>query len=98
MASIRKTSAILTARPGKAVELEALLRDLAAASRLEIGNLQWDLWRDQTNAEVFVIDELYVDGAAVEAHRSTPHYKAYAAKVSDLATRVAVTSVPIDIA
>jgi quinol monooxygenase YgiN len=98
MATPRKTSAILTAKPGSASELEDLLRGLAASSRSEPGNLRWDLWQDQTNPNVFVIDELYVDAAAVEAHRATPHFQAYLSRVNDLAVRVSVTSLPIDVA
>lgn len=86
-----KIMAILSARPGKAAELRALLDTMVAASRTEAGNLCYDLWVDQANEARFVLDELYVDDAAVAAHRATPHFQAYLAAIGDLAERTAVT-------
>ena len=97
MTTHAKTTAFLKAKPGKTDELERLLRNLAAPSRSEPGNLRWDLWRDLNDATTFVIDELYKDAASVEAHRATPHYKDYASKIGDLATRTAVTAGPVDV-
>jgi quinol monooxygenase YgiN len=85
-----KIVALLTARPGKLPELEALLATLQAASRAESGNLRWDIWRDQANADRLVLDELYVDQSGVAAHRETPHFKAYLAAINDLAERTAL--------
>jgi quinol monooxygenase YgiN len=85
-----KIIALLTARPGKLAELEALLQTLQAASRAEPGNLRWDIWRDQANPERLVLDELYIDNAAVAAHRETSHFKAYLAAIGDLAERTAL--------
>jgi len=92
-----KITAILTARPGKAEELEALLVSMAPHCRAEPGNLCWDVWRDTSNPDRYIIDELYRDAAAVEAHRGTPHFQAYLGKVPDLAERMSVVSKPVDI-
>ncbi|WP_315764417.1 MULTISPECIES: putative quinol monooxygenase [unclassified Bradyrhizobium] len=92
-----KTTALLKAKPGRASELIALLRALANHSRSEPGNLRWDLWQDQSDKTTFIIDELYKDAASVEAHRATPHYREYASRVDELATRTAVTSHPLDV-
>ena len=86
-----KIVAILSARPGKAAELRALLDGMVTASRAEPGNLRYDLWVDQADDSRFVLDELYVDDAAVAAHRATPHFLAYRATVGDLAERSSVT-------
>ncbi len=93
-----KITAVLTARPGRRHELEALLLDLSVSSRAEPGNLRWDIWRDQADPDRFVLDELYVDSAAVAAHRETPHFKAYVAKVGDLAERMAIVLDPVNLA
>jgi quinol monooxygenase YgiN len=85
-----KITAILTAHPGKVTELEALLTAMAPHCRAEPGNLRWDIWREPSPAARFVLDELYVDGAAVEAHRRTPHYQDYLARVPALADRTAL--------
>lgn len=82
-----KIVAILTARPGKADRLKALLRGMLPHCRAEPGNLRWDIWQDQSQADCYVLDELYVDAAAVTAHRETPHFKYYLAGISDLADR-----------
>lgn len=92
-----KITAILNARPGKAQQLEALLRDLAKSSRREAGNLRWDIWQDRDNPARFVLDELYVDAAAVLAHREAPHFLSYAAKVGELADRTAYVSLPVSV-
>ena len=93
----RKITAILKAKPGKAAELESLLKQLAIASRLEPGNLRWDIWQDQADAGTFVLDELYADDAAVLAHRATPHFQAYLASINDLAERTPIVSRPLDV-
>ncbi len=85
-----KITAILTARPGKVAELKALLVGMAPHCRAEPGNLRWDVWRDASNEDRYVLDELYRDAAAVEAHRSSPHYQAYLAQIPGLADRMAV--------
>lgn len=85
--SAAKITAILTAHPGKAADLHELLVGLAPLCRAEPGNVHWNVWRDQAHRERYVLDELYVDAAAVEAHRKTPHYQAYLARIPELADR-----------
>ena len=84
-----KITAILVAHPGKNVELRELLVGLAPHCRAEPGNLRWDVWCDRAHGERYVLDELYLDAAAVEVHRMTPHYQAYLAKIPELAERTA---------
>jgi quinol monooxygenase YgiN len=86
-----KIMAILTAHPGKDDELEGLLTAMAPHCRAEPGNLRWDIWREPIPGARFVLDELYVDDAAVEAHHSTPHYQDYLARIPALAARTALT-------
>ncbi|TNM65664.1 putative quinol monooxygenase [Aliirhizobium smilacinae] len=92
-----KIVAILTALPGKANELQALLSGMAASCRAEPGNLRWDIWQDHSNPERFVLDELYIDAAAVDAHRQTPHFKDYASKINTLAERTAYVVTPVNL-
>jgi quinol monooxygenase YgiN len=98
MSNHLKTVAIFVARPGKAGDLRTLLDGMITASRAEPGNLRYDLWQDQTDPARFVLDELYADGEAVAAHRATPHFRAYASVVNDLAERTAVTLNPVAVA
>jgi quinol monooxygenase YgiN len=85
-----KITANLTAHPGKAAELRVLLLDMAPHCRAEPGNLRWDIWRDTASPERYVLDELYCDAEAAEAHRQTPHYMNYLARVPALADRSAL--------
>jgi quinol monooxygenase YgiN len=93
-----KIVAILSARPGKAEALRALLHSMVPHCRAEPGNLRWDIWQDQMQPGRYVLDELYQHGAAAIAHRETPHFKSYVAQIGDLADRVAVTLDPVEIA
>jgi len=92
-----KTVAMLTARAGKAAELRALLEDMLTPSRLEPGNLRYDLWLDQADPGRFVLDELYLDAAALTAHRASPHFQNYLSRIGDLAERTALTLDPISV-
>jgi quinol monooxygenase YgiN len=93
-----KIIAVLTARPGKADELKALLFGMVPPSRAEPGNLRWDVWQDQAEPTRFVLDELYTDNAAIAAHRDAAHFKNYIANVSDLAERTALVLDPAMVA
>ncbi|CAO3421252.1 putative quinol monooxygenase [Azospirillum endophyticum] len=93
-----KIMAMLTAKPGKAAELRALLDGMLAPSRAEPGNLRYDLWRDRDDANRFVLDELYADAAAVAAHRETPHFRDYLTRIADLAERSALLLDPVQVA
>ena len=98
MTNTRKITALLIAKPGKAAELEALMRGMVAPCRAEAGNLRWDIWQDRDDPNRFVLDELYVDDAAVAAHRTTPHFLNYAGKVGELADRTPIVTKPYDVA
>lgn len=89
-----KIVAILVANPGKTEEVQALLSAMAPACRAEPGNLRWDVWRDPANPQRFILDELYVDAAAVEAHRQMPHFKDYVARIGTLAERTSHVVTP----
>jgi quinol monooxygenase YgiN len=97
MSSPAKITGILVARPGKAEELKALLVAMAPHSRAEPGNLRWDIWQDQSQPDRLLIDELYKDDSAVDAHHQTPHYKDYLSRIPDLAERMALVLESLDI-
>jgi quinol monooxygenase YgiN len=44
-----------------------------------------------------VLDELYIDNAAVAAHRATPHYQTYLVRIPVLADRIAVICDPLEV-
>lgn len=92
-----KTVALFVAHEGREAELEDLLRAMVTPSRGEAGNLRYDLWREAAEPRRFVLDELYVDEQAVAAHRASPHFQNYTARVSELASRTALLVTPVDI-
>ena len=91
MTSSVKTVGILTAHPGKQLELRDLLEGLIDPSRSEPGNLRYDLWTDPSQPGVFVLDELYADADAATAHQASPHFQHYRANVGALADRRALS-------
>jgi quinol monooxygenase YgiN len=93
-----KIVAVLTALPGKAADLRALIDTMLAPSRAEPGNLRYDLWQDRADPARFVIDELYVDEAAIAAHRDSAHFRAFAAASAALTERDVLLLDPIDVA
>ena len=92
-----KIVAILTANPGQAQALEDLLCDMVLPSRSEPGNLRWDIWTDPTVPGRFILDELYRDTEALDAHRGSKHFQHYRSVVSTLAEREAYVVEPLDI-
>jgi quinol monooxygenase YgiN len=97
MTSTAKIVAILDAREGKSEELRALLLGMVAPVRAEPGNLRWDIWTDPDRPGRFVLDELYVDRAAIAAHRQTPHFLSYVSRIGDLAERTAIVVDPVEV-
>jgi len=63
------------ASPQSADEVARLLPRLAEASREEEGNLSYAVARDLDDPTRFVITERYVDAAAFQAHRESPHFQ-----------------------
>lgn len=64
----------LRGRADRVAELEAFMARHAAASREEPGCLVFDVCRDPDDPQAFLLYEVYVDEAAYQSHRKTPHY------------------------
>ena len=98
MTSAVKIVAILSAKTGREDELGTLLRGMTTPSRAETGNLRYDLWQDVDIPGRFVLDELYVDLAAVTSHRASAHFQNYLSRIGELAERTALVVHAIDVA
>ena len=59
-------------------EIAEILRHLTAASREEPGCVTYVPHFVDGDAGLILIYEQYIDEAAAEAHRATPHFKQYA--------------------
>ena len=71
-------------KEGKADDMIALLKELMTHVAQEEGTLLYTLNRDPANPNTIVIMERYNDKAALDAHSSTPHFKALASKMPEL--------------
>jgi quinol monooxygenase YgiN len=98
MSSPVKITGILTAQPGKAEELRMLLTAMVPHCRAEPANLRWDIWEDMAQPGRYILDELYEDEAGVAAHKATPHYQDYLARIGGLADRNAMALRPVAVA
>lgn len=69
--------AVLKAREGSETAFEeAFLKMAADVKANEPGNLFYHLTKSRTEPGVYKVLEAYADEAAVEAHRTSDHYKA----------------------
>ena len=73
--------ATLRVQPGKEAEFEGVSAELApAVAANEPGNSYYRLFRTE-EAGVYKVLECYDDGAAVEAHRASEHFRTLGAKL-----------------
>jgi quinol monooxygenase YgiN len=63
---------------------------MIAPTRAEPGNLLYDLWRESDGPRRFILDELYVDEAAIASHRQSAHFRDYFQQIGDMADREAI--------
>ena len=66
------------AKPGQEAEAERVLRILTDASRKEPGCVMYQVHRHKERKDELFIYEQYVDDAALQLHRNTPHFLRYA--------------------
>lgn len=72
-------------KSGEENRAEAVLRTMVAKTRQEPGNESYDLFKSVEDGRTwFVLLERYVDAAAQQAHRETPHYQEYRAGIAPL--------------
>ncbi|MBX5493324.1 MAG: antibiotic biosynthesis monooxygenase [Chloroflexi bacterium] len=63
-------------QPGRMAEVEAALREMAAAvKRHEPGCSLYHVLRAREDPNVLLLIEHYADEAALAAHRATPHFQ-----------------------
>lgn len=74
----------LTAKPGKMNDVISELRVLVKESRLETGNLRYELLVPIDDSSDIYLIEKYDGFAALEAHRQSDHYKEYREKTAHL--------------
>ena len=74
--------ATIRVQDGKGANFEEVFRRLAAKVKAdEPGNLLYQLTRSRAEPNTFKVLELYKDQAAVEAHRSSDHFRSIGAEM-----------------
>ena len=77
--------------------LQASFGDAQGSVRDEPGCFRFDILQDSSDANCVHLYEVYIDEAALETHRNSPHYKAWRETVRDWfdgqTERVAMTTV-----
>jgi quinol monooxygenase YgiN len=68
----------MTAREGEEDRAAELIRELAAGTHTEPGNIHWIAHRSTENPRTFMVYEQYVDEDAFKAHGQTEHFKSIA--------------------
>ena len=63
--------------------MEAMLDDARGSIKNEPGCLRFDVVQDQEDPNKIHLYEVYVDDAAIEAHRQAPHYTKWRETVKD---------------
>jgi quinol monooxygenase YgiN len=68
------------AKVGREAEVVATFEKLSAESRKEPGCLMYQVHKHKTDPRRFFVYEQYKDDAALEAHRTSPHFLQMAKK------------------
>ena len=76
--------AVLVAAPGRREELRAALTGRVPPTRQEPGCRDYRLFERVETPGTFQMHEQFDDEAALEAHRATPHFQAFAKRAPDL--------------
>lgn len=74
---MRTTLWTVKVKPGKLAETLEAAKAHIAASRLEPGCLSFDFYANVDGSDTLVTVEQYKDQAALDAHRQTPHFRAF---------------------
>lgn len=75
--------ATLKVAEGKGNDFEAVFRDLAAQVKAnEPGNQMYRVFKARTDANTYIVMEVYADQAALEAHGKSDHFRAAGPKIA----------------
>lgn len=76
--------AVLKARPGHREQLRQSLLALIEPTRAEPGCLDYVLFELQDEPGTFYMREAFTNPAALDIHKATPHFRAFAARAGEL--------------
>lgn len=76
--------ATIIAQPGKGDALHQVLSRCVPPSRLEQGNVHYDLYRSVENSDRFLFHETWKNAASVDLHEAQPHFRTLLAEAGPL--------------
>lgn len=77
-------TALLKFKAGEANNVKPLLLDLVANSLKEEACLQYELYQDSENENLFIFHETWKDAAGLEQHTQQAHYQQFGQKAGPL--------------
>ncbi len=78
-------------KPDKVDDFKQMIRANYLGSIAEPGCLRFDVAQSRDEPTEFLLWECYLDEAARDAHRATPHYQAFKAQAPELMARERVS-------
>lgn len=78
--------ATIIAHPNQAQQVCDAIKDALAPTRAEAGCRGYDLLADNGNDQRFVLQEKWLDKAALDAHFQTEHFKTLVERISPIAS------------
>ena len=77
-------TAKITARPGERDNIIAKSQDLIDSSRLDPGNISYNLYASTENDDILLMLEQWKNPEILEAHMQTKDFKAFGAAIKDI--------------
>ena len=74
-------------KPERVDDFKEMIRDNYEGSIAEPGCIRFDVAQSKEDPTEFILWECYLDESARDAHRATPHYKAFKAAMPELMSR-----------
>ena len=79
-------TAVIESKTAHRDEVRATLLNMVTESRKEPACLQYDLYQDDNNPNVFVFQEIWESREGLDAHNAQPYIQAFVASLGNLET------------
>lgn len=80
-------TATITGNPGKRDELISKSQDVIKSTRLEQGNISYELLASTEDDDVLLMFEKWKNKEALDTHMQTEHFKAFGSSIEDLVAK-----------
>ena len=80
-------TATITGKPGKRDELISKSQDVIKSTRLEQGNISYELLASTEDDDVLLMFEKWENKKVLDTHMQTEHFKAFGSAIEDLVAK-----------